>query len=70
VDVLPRWKNGAFVFLWGLTPDNLVVKLYLYSIIMKLVTRLRRLTSGKAFVRGLLSEKSGVKGKCQHCGDE
>jgi hypothetical protein len=60
----------VFVFVWGLTPDNLVVKLYSYSIIMKLVVRLLRLTSGTAIVRGLLSEKSGVKGKRQHLRDE
>jgi hypothetical protein len=65
-----RWKNKVFVFVWGQSPNNLVVKLYLYSIIMKLVARLLRLTSGKAIARGSLSEKSGVKGKCQHCGDE
>jgi hypothetical protein len=68
--VLLRWKNVVFVFVWGLTPDNLVVKLYLYSIIMKLVLRLLRLTSGIAIARGLLSEKSGVKGKRKHLRDE
>jgi hypothetical protein len=60
----------VFVFVWGLTPDNLVVKLYLYSIIMKLVVRLLRLTFGIAIARGLFSEKSRVEGKCQHRRDE